>query len=114
MRTAVAVFVVMNMVCGLAPPHGVATSFDTSPTESRDRQTPALQPRLTTSAVQSSSSHDGDFRMSATPNCDGKDPSTASVTALLSRLIRPSTAAHGVQCPIPPLPDVSQLEELHP
>jgi hypothetical protein len=48
------------------------------------------------------------------PECDGQSSSTASVTALISRLVRSSADTAGVQCPIPPVPDESPLQELPP
>ena len=48
------------------------------------------------------------------PDCNGQSPSTTSVTALLSRLVRPSTIAKGVYCPIPPVSDQAPAQERHP
>jgi hypothetical protein len=39
---------------------------------------------------------------------------TAPVPTLLSRFVRTSATARGVQCPMPPVPDTSPLEERHP
>lgn len=49
------------------------------------------------------------------PDCNGPRGATASVTALLSRLVRASTIAKEVQYTIPPAPDRSTPPmELHP
>jgi hypothetical protein len=114
MRTMVAAFVVMSIVFGLDPPHSIANAFDSSLTGSRDRHIPAPQPQTTTRTSQSLSSQGGVFQQNAAQDCTGEAPSTGSVPPLLSRLVRSSGVARGVQCPIPPLPDESQLKELHP
>ena len=48
------------------------------------------------------------------PDCEGKVPSNGIVTALLSRIVRSPSITQGKQCPIPPVPDTSPLEEFHP
>ena len=47
-------------------------------------------------------------------DCSGQTSSTTSVSTLLSRLIRSSAVVRGVQCPLPPVPDKSTAQELHP
>jgi hypothetical protein len=69
---------------------------------------------IVTSVPQSPSSHAESLRKSTDPNCYGQLPSTASVTPLLSRLVRSSNTARGVQCQIPPLPNQSTTQKLHP
>ena len=71
------------------------TNIDTSVSQPPSGKSESLQPR-------------------AGPDCAGVALSAGSVPALLSRFVRSSSVVRGVQCPIPPVPDNSPLQELHP
>ncbi|MDF0644447.1 MAG: hypothetical protein P0111_10475 [Nitrospira sp.] len=47
-------------------------------------------------------------------DCDGQPPSAGSITARLRRLVDTSANVRGVQCPIPPIPNSSPIQEPHP
>lgn len=73
----------------------------------RDNRMPSFTRRLL--AVRT-----GGLTIGSNPDCDEQPPSPGSVTAMLNRLIRTATAVRGVQCPIPPIPDLPTTQEPHP
>jgi len=114
MRIKLPMLIVMSLMYGLPPAFGAATSPFVDTTESQALSPPSTQTSVATTTSQSHSCHGESVRMNPAQDCDGQAASATSVTALLSRLVRSSGVARGVQCPIPPLPDESQLKELHP
>ena len=115
MRNKLAKLVVMSLLYGLPPAFAAATSTFAGTTESQELPTASPQISVATSTSQSPPSHGKSIRRDPAPNCEGQPLSNASVTALLSRLVRSSAIVRGVQCPIPPIPDRSLLiEEFHP
>jgi hypothetical protein len=115
MQNKLARLVVMSLVYGLPPAFGAATSTFAGTTEPQELPTASPQISVATSTSQSPPSHGKSVRGNSAPNCEGQSPSNASVTILLSRLVRSSAIVRGVQCTIPPIPDKSLLvEEFHP
>jgi hypothetical protein len=111
MQTKLAALVVMSIVCGLSAAQAAETS---SGPEATELHTTAPNAGIVTSISPSPSSHAGSLGRNPAPDCDRPMPSTASVPARLSRLVRSSTTARGVQCPIPPVSDNMPSQESHP
>lgn len=114
MRNKLATLVVMSLMYGLPLAFTAATSTFAGTTEPQALPTPSPKMSVATSTSQSPPSHGKSVRGNPAPDCEGQPPSSASVTALLNRLVRSSAVARDVQCPIPPVPDKSRLEEFHP
>jgi hypothetical protein len=114
MQTKLAALVVVSIFYGLTPVYAAENSTNVSKPESHDLRVPAPQMSIAMGTSQPSSAEDGPLRKSPDPECEEQMPSTGAATALLNRLVRSSTTARGVQCPIPPVPDKSTLEEFHP
>ena len=113
-RITLAALVAMTIGWGLPAAYAAETSSRAEATEAQDLPVAAPHANIATSGSPSPSNNAGSLPTSAAPDCDGVASSASSVPALLSRLVRSSTAAHGVQCPMPPIPNQSPVEELHP
>ena len=100
--------VVMCVLGGYSAAHATETSASLMRKDLQETRVKSLQANTNTPASQPVHHSPGTDGMNAGPECDGQVvPSTGSVTALLSRVVRSSTAASTVQCPIPPVPDKS-------
>ena len=100
--------ILIPIMVGFPLAYAAAPSLDSETTESLEPPTPLSQLGIGTHASRPPSNNAGPLPKSAAPDCDGAPPSsTGPVMALLSRLVRSSSAARGVQCPIPPLQDTS-------
>lgn len=97
MRTHLAALVFISIVCDLPAVLAVEISIKPQPPASQTRSSSAPQ-------AQQKSAQD----------CEGKASATGSVTALLSKLVRSSSATRGVQCPIPPVPEQATIQENNP
>jgi hypothetical protein len=113
-QTKLVGLLVISLSVGFPSAYAAAVATNASTTESLDPHLPSQQASIATSTSQPVSSNVESHQKNAAPDCDGEAPSTASVPALLSRFVRSSTIARGVQCPIPPIPNQSTEEELHP
>lgn len=112
MRTHLAALVVVGIVWGLSTTHATETS--SKPEASKLQDLPATVPDPQIATKESPSSPAEALQKGAALDCDGVAPSSSSVTALLSKLVRSSTIARGRQCLISPIPDQSTVQELHP
>ena len=115
MRTKLAVFLIMSVVTWMSAAQVAAGSADFSGAEPRSIESSLPQQRIfSTSMPQHSSGSAESLQQTAARECDKEIPFTASVTALVNRLVRSSNVVRGVQCPIPPIPDLSTEHEPHP
>jgi hypothetical protein len=114
MQTKLAGLVFMSIVCGVPAAYAAESPRGLDTTGGESLQTTAFDARLGTSTSQPPSSHAESLRTRTDPDCDGQMPPSSPVIALLSRLVRASTAARGAQCPIPPVPDNLPSQEPHP
>mgnify|MGYP001603042428 CR=1 FL=1 len=114
MQTRLAASVFISILCGLAAAHAAETSSKPEAVESQAQPATVPHAGMVTGVSPTPLSLTGSLQRNAAPDCDGAAPSTGTVTALLSRLVRSSAAARGVQCPIPPVPDHLTIQELHP
>lgn len=97
MRTQLAALAFLSILCHLS----VAFAAEMA----SKAELPASQPQpASRSQAQSKSASD----------CDGKPSPSGSVTALLSKLVHSSSEARGVQCPIPPVPEQTTIQESNP
>lgn len=112
-RTTLATFIISTLL-------GIPTAHATEHPEGASTITPPLLHNTVshtgsmTSPLQPSSNPPAPSSQSIAPDCDGKAPATGSVTALLSKFVRSSNTARGVQCPIPPVSDQSTTQETRP
>ena len=113
-RITLVALVAMTISWGLPVAQAAETVSGADTIESLPSDTTTSRSSSITSPSQRPLPHVGSLPQSAAPDCDGQAPSTGTVTALRSRLDRSSTLAHGVQCPIPPVPDHLTRQELHP
>ena len=106
---------VISLLVGFPLAYVAATSRNTGATESLDPHLSSPQPSIATSTSQPPATTVGVIQKNRAQDCDGEAPSTGSVTALLSRLVRSSGVAQGKYCSMPPGPEKSPyIEELHP
>jgi hypothetical protein len=110
----VGLLIISLLVGGFPPAYAAATSTKASTTESLDQRLPSQHASIATNTSQPPATTAGVIQKHRAQDCDGEAPSSGSVTTLLSRLVRSSTVAQGKQCPMPPPPDTSHAEELHP
>lgn len=114
MQAKLTALVVMSIVCGLPAAHAMEASSGPKTMEPQPLHATTPHASIDTSVSPPPSNQAGSLGRSPAPDCDGQRPSTASVTALLSRAVRSSTAARGVQCPMLPDSNLSTVQELHP
>jgi hypothetical protein len=113
-QITLAAFVFMSIMCGLAAAHAMEASSGADTVEPPELRTATSKTSIDTSVSPPPSGKAEFLQGRAAPDCDGVAPSAGAVTALLSRFVRSSNTAHGVQCSIPPLPDQLTTQELHP
>ena len=111
-RITLAALVVMSIGWGLPAAYAAESSSGADTIEPQHATVPNTS--LVTSVSPPPSGKAEFLQGRAAPDCDGVAPSAGAVTALLSRFVRSSNTAHGVQCSIPPLPDQLTTQELHP
>jgi hypothetical protein len=114
MRTRLAALALISIVCDLNIGHGATSPILTSGREAKDQDTPAPHKTLAASTAPLATENADTHPQPASQDCDGKAPASGSVTALLGKLAHASSAARGVQCPIPPVPDPPSELEHHP
>ena len=111
MRTGLAALAFVSILCDLNIGHGATSSILTSGHEAMDQDTTPGSKTLPPSTAPLATENADTHPQPASPDCDGKAPASGSITALLSKLVRSSSAARGVQCPIPPVPDQPTIQE---
>jgi hypothetical protein len=104
----------MSVLCGLSAAQAVEASSGPDTIEPPQLHATAPNASLVTSVSPPLLDKAESLQRRVAPDCDSVTPSTASVTALLSRFVRSSTPARGVQCPIPPVPEHLTIQEVHP
>jgi hypothetical protein len=103
--------IVISLLVGFPPTYTAAASTNASTTESLDPHLPSQHASIATNTSQPPATTAGVIQTHRAQDCDGEAPSTGSVTALRSRLVRLSTLTQGKQCPMPPVPETSPYKE---
>jgi len=114
MQTKLARLVIISICCGLPAAQVAGLPRGTDKAEALPLHATAPKESIVTSVSPSPSSHGESLGRSPAPDCNGQPPSTDSVSTLGNRFVHSSSVVHNVQCPIPPVPDKSTLEEFHP
>jgi hypothetical protein len=94
----------------ITPVTGNATSTTTLSPEAHTQHAPLSEPSTTARSDVPTQSNTS-LAKDASQGCDGQTRSATSLHAMLSRFVRTSSLAGGVQCPIPPISDQSTQQE---
>ena len=114
MRAKIAAVIVMALVFSSLTAHAAESSTNSGVVVLPDSKAPSFTATLRPSGSHSPDTDPTLIEETTAQDCEGKAPSSGSVTALLSRLIASSHAVRGVQCPIPPVPNQSRRQETRP